>query len=211
MELGFAYFDTEKWVEPPNCWFLSTKGSFDHVEQQRTLKYSAVGIGWMLRKAKVLEPNGLEVDADGKIQFKSATAGQIMATLIPNAKGRGWGTGVDIAHGNRNPCNVHHLDDRPGARRRPPRLAADAGHRLRPRNGRRNHPGGRDLFTVLVTRAYYVLVRLIEQRFPQLGILLGLPKAPTRYADANTIPDEVIAANNETDTNTPPPSYIPRH
>lgn len=95
-ELGFEYYSTLGWVEPPNGRFLSMKGGFDHLEATPTRKYSFVGVGWMLRQAKVWEANGLQVDADGKVQFLSANAGQIMATLIANAQGRGWGAGVSI-------------------------------------------------------------------------------------------------------------------
>lgn len=95
-ELGFEYYSTLGWVEPPNGRFLSMKGGFDHLEATPTRKYSFVGVGWMLRQAKVWEANGLPVDADGKVQFLSANAGQIMGTLIQNAQGRGWGAGVSI-------------------------------------------------------------------------------------------------------------------
>jgi hypothetical protein len=67
------------------------------------------------------------------------------------------------------------------------------------------------LITALVTIAYYVLVRIIEQRFPQLGILLGLPKAPVSYAHASTVPGEVLPAADEADATPPPPGYTPRH
>ena len=96
VELGFEYFDGSAWVEPPNCRFLSMKGSFDHLEETPTRNYSFVGVGWMLRQAKVWAVNGLPVDSDGKVQFLSANAGKIMATLIQNAKARGWGAGIKI-------------------------------------------------------------------------------------------------------------------
>jgi len=35
------------------------------------------------------------------------------------------------------------------------------------------------LAALLVTGAIYVVVRLVEQRFPAVGILLGWPKSPT--------------------------------
>lgn len=95
-ELAYEHWNGASWVEPPNARFLSMTGNFDHLEETPTRNYSFVGIGWMLRRAKVWEPNGLPVDADGKVQFLSANAGTIMATLIQNAKGRGWGAGIQI-------------------------------------------------------------------------------------------------------------------
>lgn len=96
VELGLEYLDGGTWVEPPNCRFLTMRGSFDHLEETPTRKYSLIGVGWMLRRAKVWEANGLPVDADGKVQFLSANAGTIMATLIQNAKRRGWGAGIGV-------------------------------------------------------------------------------------------------------------------
>ncbi len=93
-ELGFEYYNGTAWVEPPNCRFLSMRGSFDHLEATPTRKYSFIGLGWMLRQAKVWSASGLPVDVDGKVQFLSANPGKIMATLITNAKARGWGAGI---------------------------------------------------------------------------------------------------------------------
>lgn len=96
VELGFEYFNGTAWVEPPNCRFLGMRGSFDHLEDTPTRKYSLLGVGWMLRRAKVWDAAGLPVDADGKAQFLSASAGAIMGTLIRNAKARGWGAGISV-------------------------------------------------------------------------------------------------------------------
>ncbi|WP_102157712.1 hypothetical protein [Zhihengliuella halotolerans] len=95
-ELGFEYWDGSAWVEPPQCRFLSMTGGFDHLEDTPTRKYAFVGVGWMLRRAKVWEAGALPVDADGKVQFLSASAGTIMDTLIQNAQTRGWGAGLSI-------------------------------------------------------------------------------------------------------------------
>lgn len=37
------------------------------------------------------------------------------------------------------------------------------------------------LITALVQALYYVLCRLVEQKFPRFGILLGLPRTPDAY------------------------------
>lgn len=95
-EVAFQRWDGTAWVEPPNCRFFPMNGSFNHIEEIPTRGFTLLGFGWLLRNAKVWEPNGLPVDADGKVQFLSATPGTIMQTLITNAKGRGWGAGVAI-------------------------------------------------------------------------------------------------------------------
>lgn len=43
-----------------------------------------------------------------------------------------------------------------------------------------------------LTAIYYTIVRLLEQRFPGVGVLLGLPKSPDSYSNENTIPGEVV-------------------
>lgn len=95
-ELAVERWAGTGWVEPPQCRFLSMTGGFDHLEDTPTRKYAFVGVGWMLRRAKVWEAGALPVDADGKVQFLSASAGTIMATLIQNAQTRGWGAGLSI-------------------------------------------------------------------------------------------------------------------
>ena len=52
-EVGWEFWDGAAWVEPDNCRFLSMGATFDHLDQTATRKYSLVGIGWMLRRARV--------------------------------------------------------------------------------------------------------------------------------------------------------------
>lgn len=93
-EVAFEYWNGTAWVEPPNARFIPMGGDFDRLEDVQTCKYKLLGFGWLLRQAKVWEAGGLPLDADGKVQFLSATPGNIMATLLTKAKARGWGSGV---------------------------------------------------------------------------------------------------------------------
>lgn len=43
----------------------------------------------------------------------------------------------------------------------------------------------------VVTLVLYVVVRLLERRWPAAGWLLGFPQAPT-YANSRTVPGEVV-------------------
>lgn len=93
-EVAFEFHNGTSWVEPPNCRFLSMGGSSNALNGVDTRSYKLLGFGWLLRRAKVWEAGTLPIDADGKVQFLSATPGNIMATLITKAKARGWGAGV---------------------------------------------------------------------------------------------------------------------
>lgn len=95
-EVAFEYWDGSAWVEPPNARFIPMGGDFDRLEEVPTQKFKLLGFGWLLRQAKVWEAGGLPIDADGKVQFLSATPGNIMNTLITKAKARGWGSGVSV-------------------------------------------------------------------------------------------------------------------
>lgn len=53
------------------------------------------------------------------------------------------------------------------------------------------------LITLVLGALYYIAARWLEQRFPQLGWLLGSKKQPT-YVNAKTIPGEVITADEGT-------------
>jgi len=45
------------------------------------------------------------------------------------------------------------------------------------------------IVTFVIAAAYYVLVRSLEKRWPKLGVLLGVPKAPA-YGEALPVDDE---------------------
>lgn len=49
------------------------------------------------------------------------------------------------------------------------------------------------LLSALVMAAYYVVVRIIEQRWPAFGVLLGLKKAPVAYSPEPDNAKAVIA------------------
>lgn len=53
------------------------------------------------------------------------------------------------------------------------------------------------LITLILGALYYIAVRWLEQRFPQLGWLIGSTKQPT-YVNDKTIPGDVITANEGT-------------
>lgn len=89
------------------------------------------------------------------------------------------------------------------------------------------------LITAIVQTVYYVVARLLERKFPQLGVLLGLPKTPDAYSSdaepaaiempSRTEPStEYLAAYNQLhaqhegvpfdqDSTPPSPDYKPRH
>jgi len=46
--------------------------------------------------------------------------------------------------------------------------------------------------TGLLQAVYYTAVRLAEQRWPGVGVLLGAAKTPDSYSNDQTIPGEVI-------------------
>jgi hypothetical protein len=46
-----------------------------------------------------------------------------------------------------------------------------------------------EALVVICTGAYYVIVRAVEQVYPQAGWLLGVPKAPSYPQAAGTVPD----------------------
>jgi hypothetical protein len=46
--------------------------------------------------------------------------------------------------------------------------------------------------TGLLIAAYYTAVRLLERRWPQVGVLLGLAKTPDSYSNDQTIPGAVV-------------------
>lgn len=87
-----------------NDWFEIPGGRFmaQSVEQNplsdgtsaRTLK--AVHIGHMLDEALVWEVPEAAKDSDGKWNFLSATAGEILRTLWDAAQARGWGRGLTL-------------------------------------------------------------------------------------------------------------------
>jgi hypothetical protein len=54
-----------------------------------------------------------------------------------------------------------------------------------------------EALVVIITGGYYVIVRAIEQVYPQAGWLLGVPKAPT------------YPASSQSGTVTPPKKLIP--
>lgn len=46
--------------------------------------------------------------------------------------------------------------------------------------------------TGVLQAVYYTAVRLLEQRFPGVGVLLGSAKTPDSYSNDQTIPGEVV-------------------
>ena len=42
--------------------------------------------------------------------------------------------------------------------------------------------------TAVLQGAYYLLVRWLEQKFPQIGVLLGAAKSPDAYSTGDTKP-----------------------
>lgn len=54
--------------------------------------------------------------------------------------------------------------------------------------------------TAAVTMIYYVVVRLIEQKFPQIGILLGLKKAPAVYTNSQVAGVAIETVDGRTTT-----------
>lgn len=96
-ETGVEYWDedTAGWVEPPNCRFLHMKGTDDHLDETPTVSVDMVHAGnFQLSHATVWSTDGLREDSDGKAQFLSATAGEILAPLMQRAQDRGWGAGI---------------------------------------------------------------------------------------------------------------------
>ncbi|NWN87322.1 MAG: hypothetical protein HLX51_02070 [Micrococcaceae bacterium] len=97
-EIGLEYYDpdSDDWVEPPSCRFISMKGTDDFLDETPTVAVDMVHVGdFMLSHATVWSTDGLHVDADGKAQFLSATAGEILVPLLQRAQARGWGDGID--------------------------------------------------------------------------------------------------------------------
>ena len=97
-EMALQYYDEEsgRWVEPANCRFLSMKGENDFLDDTPTFAVDYVHVGsFQLQRATVWSTDGLREDEDGKAQFLSATAGQILGPLLQRAKDRGWGAGID--------------------------------------------------------------------------------------------------------------------
>jgi hypothetical protein len=92
LELGIEVWDGSAWIEPAGCRFHRIRRSTDRTDPAGILSLSCQGVGWMLRRARVWE--GQNYDQDGKVQFLSANAGQILATLLQQAQGRGWGPGL---------------------------------------------------------------------------------------------------------------------
>jgi len=95
-EVAVEYWTGTAWAEAPNCRFFTLNGNLDYLEDVPTRKYNLLSVGWLLRMAKVWSAGALPVDKDGKVQFNSAKAGAIMATLFTAAQARGWGPGLSI-------------------------------------------------------------------------------------------------------------------
>ena len=87
--------DGSTWFEPTGGRFITTQASQDLVSdgtKNRTLQ--AVSLHNRLKDALVWEVPKANRDKDGKWNFLSVSAGQIICTLWDAAKKRGWGEGL---------------------------------------------------------------------------------------------------------------------
>ncbi len=95
LECAFEVHNGTAWVEPFDARFTLIDADEDYLDEMPTIRYTFENWGArQLSGQHVLEAGSLPVDADGKVQFLSANAGQILGTLITNAEVRGW-AGVD--------------------------------------------------------------------------------------------------------------------
>lgn len=62
----------------------------------------------------------------------------------------------------------------------------------------------------VITLAYYLAVRFLEQKFPKLGVLLGWAATPDRYTPARERELKRLA-DTETDETPVPGTYKPKH
>lgn len=80
------------WSEPVNSRFVYISDGRDPIDPADKYSVDCRSYVWRLSKAVIL-PNGL-LNTDGKRAFLSAKPGVILRTLIDEAQGRGWGTGI---------------------------------------------------------------------------------------------------------------------
>ena len=80
------------WSEPVNSRFVYISDGRDPIDPADKYSVDCRSYVWRLSKAVIL-PNGL-LNTDGKRAFLSAKPGVILKTLIDEAQGRGWGSGI---------------------------------------------------------------------------------------------------------------------
>lgn len=49
------------------------------------------------------------------------------------------------------------------------------------------------VLSVALTGLYYIVVRVIEQKVPQIGVLLGYAKSPDAYSKGTVVKDPIAA------------------
>src|SRR5690606_1375908 len=81
------------WQEEPNGRFVRTRWSGDHLDATRSIQLSMPGYSFLLSKAGVRGRSG-QMDENGKRQFIDATVGEILGTLLSEAKARGCFPGM---------------------------------------------------------------------------------------------------------------------
>lgn len=96
LEFALESWDGQKWEEPDGARYLVIDRSFNTVETKdgdhAVIDFQAVSFAWLLSKARSLNAGALlpeDHDEAGKRPFLSATAGQIMATLLQEWQARG--------------------------------------------------------------------------------------------------------------------------
>lgn len=88
-EVAVEFLDpsTGDYAEPPGCRFLNLRVSGDRLQTAAAAQYTMPSYGWQLRKVRNI--NTAAFDEEGRRSFLAASPGEILATLINEAKGRG--------------------------------------------------------------------------------------------------------------------------